>query len=84
MNINHKINYTNMKTITFKPEFEKKLKELRIKTKFVKNINFQKNHTKVEIEELNEINHWTHFIRSAFIFKKTPEGIDYWWGISLI
>ena len=27
-----------MKTITFKPEFEKKLIELRIKTKFVKNI----------------------------------------------
>jgi len=24
-----------MKTITFKPEFEKKLKELKVKTKFV-------------------------------------------------
>ena len=72
-----------MKTITFKPKFEKKLKELRIKTKFVKNFYSQKNITKLEIKDINKIKRWKSFIRSAFFFEKTPEGLDYWWKISL-
>ena len=78
-----------MKTITFKPEFEKKLIELRIKTKFVKNIIAYKCNKNDSIEKfiffLNKYETWNLFIKAAFQWANTPkdEGFDYWWKISL-
>lgn len=70
------------KTITFKPEFEKKLKELKIKTKFVKNWIANKWNISSDPEyarhcALNAVE-WKEFIIWAFNWDLTPEGHNYW------
>lgn len=74
------------KTVVFKPEFETKLKKLRIKTKFVKNLHTIKDYGmpyniyygKKQFENA-EI--WSDFICYAFSWDKTPEGEDFWYNI---
>lgn len=63
-------------------ELEEKLRELRVWTKFKKNYNiFKKSHpgyqkldVYLQVEKKNPL-------LSAFLFKDTPEGQDFWWEI---
>jgi len=69
------------KTIIFKPEFEKKLKRLKIKTKFVRNLrNCKFVYTNLGL--LNITNDWEDFIRLAFKWSNSPEGFEYWDNIA--
>lgn len=77
------------KTIVFKPEFEKKLKKLRIKTKYVNNLmkpGAIKANTGVQpedpVEYANNKHNWYEFIANTFIWKDTPEGFYFWSRIS--
>jgi mRNA-degrading endonuclease RelE of RelBE toxin-antitoxin system len=74
------------KTIVFKPEFEKKLKKLKIKTKFVKNLkNPQWPHpdkTNYYKQEFENAPNWKMFIHYAFNWARTPEDHFYWERIS--
>jgi hypothetical protein len=73
------------KTITFKPEFEKKLKELKIKTKFVHHIKLYRTRLDTfeeRIEALKDESTFNGFVFSAFDFSATPDGIKYWHEIS--
>lgn len=74
------------KTIVFKKEFEDKLKELKIKTKFVKNV---KNDCRMDgcrlqyrIYDLNRKIYWFNFVNNAFVWHMTPEGQIYWADIA--
>ena len=74
------------KTIVFKKEFEDKLKELKIKTRFVKNV---KNNCRMDgcrlqdrLYDLNSKTYWFNFVNSAFTWVYTPEGRDYWGDIA--
>lgn len=72
-------------TIIFKKEFEDKLKDLSIKTRFVKNIkrnSTDKEFTKSIIRMLNNQASWFMFINSAFPWSETPERFKYWCDIS--
>jgi len=83
------------KTIIFKPEFEKKLKKLKIKTKFIKNLRNPKwtilpnlnimemNYKRMKYKERFENSkNWSEFISHAFNWINSPEGFDYWDKIS--
>lgn len=80
------------KTIVFKPEFEKKLKDLKIKTKFVKNFKIKEwpasEHNSVPFSIENNhaccltTNNWFRFIQNAFNWDTTLEGYDYWKNIA--
>jgi hypothetical protein len=77
-------------TIVFKPEFENKLKELKVKTRFVKNFkNRNKNRQtkkwlvissidEIAVKELNSKDSFFIFIDHAFLWVSTPEGYDFW------
>ena len=75
-----------IKTIVFKKEFEDKLKELKIKTKFVKNVKdyCKRNYYDLQyhLHDLNEKVHWRSFVDFAFTWSRTPEGHNYWSGIT--
>jgi uncharacterized protein YjaG (DUF416 family) len=69
------------KTFVFKPEFENKLKALKVKTKFLNNVwknckeynlNFQK-----QCEKLNNLGSWLAFNLYAFIWAEY-EGVEFW------
>ena len=70
------------KTIVFKKEFEDKLKELKIKTKFVNNIKayckLRDRDLQKHIDRLNKMPNWCSFINNAFAWVYTPEGRAYW------
>ena len=70
------------KTIIFRPEFEEKLKKLKIKTKFVKywKANKQTNtaDSKYCREHALNATDWKRFIIWAFSWELTEEGYDYW------
>ena len=78
------LNQNNMKTYTFKPEFEKKLKG--VKRKFISNLH---DSTIEYVEDFNrecdrlnnEIDFW-NFIAVAFMWDKTPEGHEFWEQVS--
>ena len=74
------------KTIVFKKEFEDKLKELKIKTKFVKNMKDDckryNQDLQYRLKIMKEIAEWYNFIDCSFIWSETPEGHDYWFGIA--
>jgi hypothetical protein len=72
------------KPVIFKKEFEDKLKKLRIKTKFVKNIRNQHKGSKLQqrIQYLDRITYWKNFVSAAFFWVNTPEGWKYWVKIS--
>ena len=75
------------KTITFKPEFEAKLKKLRIKTKFVK---YYKANKWIGSDPLlmrnacNRTTEWYIFIVYAFSWELTEEGYSYWEKVCLM
>jgi len=69
------------KTIIFKSEFENKLKKLKIKTKFIKNLRNYKR-TYLTLERLNAIHNWEDFISLSFKWSSTPEGFEYWDNIA--
>ena len=71
-----------MGTVKFKPEYEKKLKKLKVKTKLVKNIN--KLSFKLTQEEANSFSKesWGDFIRQSFMWDITPEGVEFWDNIA--
>ena len=67
---------------TFTPEFEARLKKLRIKKKFIRNIiNYHSQKTEREIREFlsngRDCN-WWYFISSPFLWGDSPEGLQYW------
>ena len=77
------------KTIIFDEPFESKLKELRIKTRFVKNIKdyCKQNNRDLQkhLDFLNQSIAWYTFIDHAFIWCFTPEyktKQDYWANIA--
>lgn len=74
------------KTIVFKKEFESKLKELKIKTKFVNNIKddcrMNGYSLQYRINQLNRYTTWYDFIDHAFCWYNTLEGKAYWEDIA--
>lgn len=76
------------KTIMFKSEFETKLKQLKVKTKFVNNLRnakkleYTNNSMENIIELLNCFNSFEFFISYAFYWENTPEGCGFWMNIS--
>lgn len=71
-----------MITYVFKSEFEKKLKKLKIKTKFLKNVqcsNWNSNLSNIEkCRKLNTEVRWSGFISDAFDWTDTEDGHVYW------
>jgi len=75
-----------MNTLRFKPEFEAKLKKLKIKTKFVKerkaHLLAKKNGDETR-RFVNQIvfegtNNWRTFINNAFDWSRTADGDNFW------
>lgn len=73
-----------MKTYTFKPEFEEKLKRLKIKTRFIKNIKtLNESKYLVMRESLNNNSFdWHALISEAFTWNGSPEGHRFWSNIA--
>ena len=73
-----------MKTYTFKPEFEEKLKRFKIKTRFIKNIKtLNESKYLVMCESLNNNSFdWHALISKAFTWNGSPEGHEFWRYIS--
>ena len=68
-----------MKTFTFKPEFEGRLKRLRVKEKFIRNIRQEEGRNWVNYcNVLNRMMDWYLFISNAFIWKLAPETEKFW------
>jgi len=67
-----------MKTIRFKPEFETKLKKLRIKTLFVKRLREDGPLNKRRVSSLNGMISFCSFIMGSFIWNDTKEGYKFW------
>jgi hypothetical protein len=76
------------KTIVFKPEFEKKLKELKIKTKFVKNCKSPKwndsSMTDSYKKSFENAKNWWKFLQFAFQWEYSVEGYSFWKRISCL
>jgi hypothetical protein len=74
-----------MDKLIIKPEFDAKLKELRIKTKFIKYCKDPKWTFKSIGDSYrrnqNKTNVWATFIEYAFNWENTPEGFSYWSNI---
>lgn len=73
-----------------KPEFEKELKKLKIKTAFIKNFNdqfkglqgtYKKEAKERKIAQLNTAKSFHFFVVYAFTWGNTPQGYDFWWDI---
>ena len=72
-----------MKTYTFKPEFEEKLKRLRIKGKFIRNIKNGSGKAWIRrCKMCEETLSWYGFIVGAFVWVKTAEGQHFWSNIA--
>lgn len=68
-----------MKTYTFKPEFEEKLKRFRIKEKFIRNIKERVGQGWIKrCKIIDTESDWYNFILGAFIWVSTPEGQHFW------
>jgi hypothetical protein len=77
------------KTIVIKPEFDAKLKKLRIKTKFMNN--FGKWGTCIDTQgvlylksECLNAHCWYSFVVSAFESKLSPQGQDFWYEVATL
>jgi hypothetical protein len=70
------------KTIYFKPEFEKKLKELKIKTKFVNELRryckATNKHFINRAELINKNQRFYRFLFDGFPWHTTKDGYPYW------
>lgn len=75
-----------MKTIKFRPDFESKLKKLKVKTKFTKRFleGILPNETQDQaLEYMNSVPTWSLFIMGAFDFHKlSEEECSFWTKIS--
>lgn len=74
-----------MITYVFKPEFEEKLKKLKIKTKFLKNVQYDIKHIttlRKRCQVLNSYKLWYTFIDMAFDWTQTEEGYKCWINIA--
>lgn len=75
-----------MKTLIFKPEYEQKLKSLRIKTKFCKRLNAGRIYKESLDETAAYVNNqpsWLLFILGAFdFFTLSKEESKFWADIS--
>lgn len=75
------------KTIYFKPEFESKLKQLKIKTKFVNNLRIALRTIENKDDRmfyLNTADNFSTFVKRAFVWSVTPEEYDFWDIISIL
>ena len=65
-----------------KPEFMAKLKQLRVKTKFMNNIMDPKwinmLHKEEYLTNTLTLGSWYGFIGNAFYWENSPEGYDFW------
>jgi hypothetical protein len=68
--------------IRFKPEFEKELLRLGVKTRFLKNRIEYCNKIGKDITDLYDRGSFNEFICIAFIWSLTPEGVDFWNSIA--
>ena len=87
-----------METIKIKPEFNEKLINLGIKTRFLKNLKtllppphrsgFKQIYgtinptTEDRIKYLNSMVEWRYFILRAFVWSHSQEGQHYWWKVT--
>ena len=75
-----------MKTTKLKPEFEAKLRELKILTKWKKGVKTQCKNTGIlfesRIEHFNTFLDFDHLIRVSFPWDETFEGVRFWYEIS--
>jgi len=69
--------------LIIKPEFDEKLKKLRVKTRFLNNLKKKRANPKMILQRLNTYETFNEFISEAFYWEDTPEGYDYWDEISL-
>jgi len=69
--------------LIIKPEFDEKLKKLRVKTRFLNNLKKKRANPKMILQRLNAYETFNEFISWAFYWEDTPEGYDYWDEISL-
>jgi len=68
--------------LIIKPEFDEKLKKLRVKTRFLNNLKGQHYNPEISLQLLNKCRSFSGFVILAFSWYKTPEGNDYWYIIS--
>jgi len=68
--------------LAIKPEFDEKLKKLRVKTRFLNNLKRERSNPEETLNYLNKKTRFYYFIISAFYWHNTPEGYDYWHEIS--
>lgn len=73
--------------IKIQPEFDTKLKKLRIKTKFMNNFGKWRGrpHKQTKMfwrKECLSTFYWEAFIERAFSWSFSPEGFDFWYNIS--
>ena len=69
--------------LIIKPEFDKKLKKLRVKTRFLNNLKKKRANPEMALQHLNSHKNFSEFISDAFFWDNTPEGTIYWYEISL-
>ena len=73
--------------LVIRPEFEKKLRELKILTRFKKNCANPKwvisDPLKQRIAQNNTLD-WNEFINAAFFWVTSPEGTCYWSNIAMM
>jgi hypothetical protein len=68
--------------IRFKPEFEKELLRLGVKTRFLKNRIEYCNVTNSDVLDIYDGKSFNVFINLAFLWHNTPEGVDFWESIA--
>lgn len=75
-----------MKTYHFKSDFEKKLRTLKVKSRFLKYLRKKAKDSGIELtlvcEDLDNKPTWYLFIMSAFDFSTTEEGVKFWIDIA--
>lgn len=71
-----------IETIKFKPEFEKELLRLGVKTRFLRNRIEYCNKYDLDVYEINGEDNLSDFIEASFESKDTPEGYDFWLSIA--
>ena len=71
-----------IETIKFKPEYEKELLRLGVKTRFLRNRIEYCNNWSYDITEINECESFYEFVGCAFKFDCTPEGYEFWEQVS--
>ena len=70
-----------------RPEFDRKLKELRIKGKYLNNVKTPKWNSPYNANfykmQLNATRNFFVFIKNSFNWENSPEGHDFWDQISM-